>query len=105
MKLVKLTSRLDKMEFADEMALDKYLEMSVRSTEADSGKLRRRLKGSDLHRAIINGDMEEIASLLKRGVPMEVQNSRGLTPLQVGCLESSCMVFPTPVDILNHHKL
>ena len=41
------------------------------------------MKGSDLHRAVINADMEEIASLLKRGVPMEVQNSRGLTPLQV----------------------
>ena len=48
-----------------------------------TGQRRRRLKGSDLHRAVINADMEEIASLLKRGVPMEVQNSRGLTPLQV----------------------
>ena len=48
-----------------------------------TGQRRRRLKGSDLHRAVINADMEEIASLLKRGVPMEVQNCRGLTPLQV----------------------
>ena len=79
------------MEFADEMALDKFLELSVReqAQTSDGGggggdkPKARRLKGSDLHRAIINGDMEEIASLLKRGVPMEVQNSRGLTPLQV----------------------
>jgi len=76
------------MEFDDEISLDKYLDASCcggrAAGEGDGSRAAtRRLKGSDLHRAIINGDMEEITSLLKRGVPMEVQNSRGLTPLQV----------------------
>ena len=44
-----------------------------------------RLKGADLHRAIVNRDVDEIKRLIKHGVPMEVQNSRGMTPLQVVC--------------------
>ena len=46
-------------------------------------ELPQRLKGADLHRAITNRDVDEIKRLIRRGVPMEVQNSRGLTPLQV----------------------
>ena len=44
-----------------------------------------RLKGADLHRAITNRDVDEIKRLIRKGVPMEVQNSRGMTPLQVVC--------------------
>ena len=37
--------------------------------------------------AIANGDHDEIRKLLshKGGVPMEIRNSHGLTPLQVVC--------------------
>ena len=48
-------------------------------------ELPQRLKGADLHRAITNRDVDEIKRLIRRGVPMEVQNSRGMTPLQVVC--------------------
>ena len=48
-------------------------------------ELPQRLKGADLHRAITNQDVDEIKRLIRRGVPMEVQNSRGMTPLQVVC--------------------
>ena len=48
-------------------------------------ELPQRLKGADLHRAITNRDVDEIKRLIRRSVPMEVQNSRGMTPLQVVC--------------------
>ena len=66
------------------MSLAHFLEKKTKKPE--------RLRGSDLHRAIINGDLEEISALLKKGVPMEVQNSRGLTPLQVACTKGDVEV-------------
>ena len=48
-------------------------------------ELPKRLRGADLHRAITNRDVDEIKRILKNGVPMEVQNSRGMTALQVVC--------------------
>ena len=61
------------------MSLIEYLE------QKEFKELPQRLRGADLHRAITNRDMDEIKRLIKHGVPMEVQNSRGMTPLQVVC--------------------
>ena len=64
-------------------------------------ELPQRLKGADLHRAITNRDVDEIKRLIRRGVPMEVQNSRGMTPLQVVCTKKD----PEMVAALLRYKM
>ena len=44
-----------------------------------------RICGTDLHKAIANGDFQAFEQLVKDGAPMEIKNCHGLTPLQVVC--------------------
>ncbi len=44
-----------------------------------------RVSGACLHTAIANNDHDSFKRLIKQGVPMEVKNHHGLSPLQVVC--------------------